>query len=96
MSVPPPQEAAPIPAATVADPAPPPPQELAVALTCFDRGDFAGTRTEIKAALAAHPTAEVQQAARALVDRMAADPWALRVGVGAFVLLLIACNQYLR
>jgi len=94
VSVPPPQEAAPIPAAPAAEP--PPPPELAIALASFDRGDFFGTRTEIAAALAAHPTAEMQQAARALVDRMAPDPWALRVGVGAFLLLLIACNQYLR
>jgi hypothetical protein len=73
----------------------PPPEALLPALAKFERGDFRGATT-LATALAAHADPEVQVAARALLARMAPDPWALRLGLLALTLLAILTAIYLR
>jgi hypothetical protein len=74
----------------------PPPTELASALALFERGDFRGARAEASAIVALHPRPEVETAARALLARIAPDPWALRFGLLALALLALVVGLYVR
>jgi hypothetical protein len=67
----------------------PPPPELLPALARFDRGNFRGATAALSALLAGQPAPDVAEAARALLARMAPDPWALRLGLLAVTLLAI-------
>jgi hypothetical protein len=76
-----------------APPPPPPPAALLPALASFERGDMVSAGAEARTLLdSADP--EVQAAARALLTRMAPDPWAIRFGVLAVVLLVILVVIY--
>jgi hypothetical protein len=79
----------PAPAAGVPAEAAPPPPELLPALARFERGDFQGAAAAATALLASQPGPEVETAARALLARLAPDPWALRLGLLALTLLAI-------
>jgi hypothetical protein len=59
----------------------------------FDRGDFVGARQAAERALATG-TAEEQAAARALLGRLAPDPWALRFGLLALAVLALITGLY--
>jgi hypothetical protein len=73
----------------------PPPAALLPALASFERGDRVAAAAQARPLLdSADP--EVQAAARALMARMAPDPWAVRFGLMAAVLLLILVIVYLR
>jgi hypothetical protein len=73
-----------------------PPAALAGATARFERGDFLGARLEIQRVLAAHPDPEVEAAGRALLARMAPDPWAARFGVLVLVILALVTGLYVR
>jgi hypothetical protein len=73
--------------------APPPPEALRPALALFERGDFRDATASARALLSS-PDAEVQAAARALLARMASDPWALRFGIAALALLALLVGIY--
>jgi hypothetical protein len=80
--------------ATPPAPEPPPPEALEPALACLARGDFAGARAAAERVLRGQPTPEEAAAARALLDRLAVDPWALRVGVAAVFVLALLVARY--
>jgi hypothetical protein len=86
----PPTEPAPAP-----PPAPPPPPELQPALAAFERGDFRAATAACQALLASPPSPEVAAAARALLARMAPDPWALRFGIAALALIALLVGIYI-
>jgi hypothetical protein len=69
------------------DPAAP----LATAERLFQRGDFLGARREAERQLAAAP-----EAARALLARLAPDPWAARFGLLVLALLALMAGLYVR
>jgi hypothetical protein len=72
-----------------------PPPELADALARFERGDFAGARTEAeRRALNSDSDPEVAAAARALLLRLAPDPWALRFGLLVLAALALVTGLY--
>jgi hypothetical protein len=73
-----------------------PPPELAGPTALFDRGDFRGARAQLDALLTSRPTPEVESAARALLARLAPDPWALRFGLLALALLALVVGLYVR
>jgi hypothetical protein len=75
-----------------ADPLP----ELAEASALFERGDFRAARAHLTALLAGNPSPEVETAARALLSRMAPDPWALRIGLLALALIGLVIGLYVR
>jgi hypothetical protein len=80
---------------TVPDaPAPPPPSAVLPALEQFQRGDFRAATATLEALLATRPEPEVETAARALLARMAPDPWALRFGLLALALLAIVATVF--
>jgi hypothetical protein len=79
-------------------PAPePPPAELLPALAAFERGDFRRARRLLAALLPSGDAGspEVTAAARALEARMAADPWAVRVGIAAAAVLALVAGTYI-
>jgi len=86
--------------------APPPPAALTRATALFDRGDFRGARLEVERVLATRSGAppaietptdtEIEIAARALLDRMAPDRWAVRFGLLVLVLLSLVTGLYVR
>jgi hypothetical protein len=71
----------------------PPPAALLPALASFERGDLVAADAQARPLLES-PDPEVQAAARALLGRMAPDPWAIRFGVMALVLLVILVVLY--
>jgi hypothetical protein len=75
-----------------------PPAALAGATARFERGDFLGARLEVERLLAEQPQPEpeLKAAARALLDRMAPDPWAARFGVLVLVVLALVTGLYVR
>jgi hypothetical protein len=75
---------------------PPPPPAAAEATARFERGDFLGARLEVQRLLAAPRDPEVEAAARALIARMAPDPWAARFGVLVLVVLALVTGLYVR
>jgi hypothetical protein len=77
-------------------PPPPTPAALVEAVARFERGDFLGARLEIERQLSLHPPPEVEAAARALLARLASDPWAARFGVLVLVLLALVTGLYVR
>jgi hypothetical protein len=77
------------------EPPPPPPPELLPALAQFERGDWVAA-TALVRPLAASADTVVQSAARALLARMAPDPWAIRVGLLTLALLVIVAATYIR
>jgi hypothetical protein len=81
------------PAKPEAPPPPPPPAALLPALATFERGDWASATAQA-GALLSDPDPEVQAAARALMARMAPDPWAIRVGLLSLALLVIVAVSY--
>jgi hypothetical protein len=74
---------------------PAPPAEVLPALALFERGDFRAASAAV-APLLAHPIPEVQSAARALLARMAPDPWAVRLGLLAVTLLALVAAIFAR
>jgi hypothetical protein len=84
----------PRPGAAAPDPPPPPPPELMPALARFERGDFRGARQELEALLARKPAPETASAGRELLARLAPDPWAVHLGLGTLVLLLLVAIVY--
>jgi hypothetical protein len=78
-----------------APPPPPPPAALLPALARFERGDYVGA-TAAATALASDADPEVQEAARALLARMAPDPWAIRVGLLALTLLALVAGLFVK
>ena len=80
-----------------AEPAPPPPPPAALlpALATFERGDWVSADVQAHALLS-DPDPQVQAAARALLARMAPDPWAIRAGLLALALLVIIAVTYVR
>ena len=85
----------PTPPAPEPAPPPPPPAALVPALATFERGDWASARRQARALLS-DPEPQVQEAARALLARMAPDPWAIRTGLLALALLVIIAVTYVR
>src|SRR5262245_61439055 len=83
------------PSADAPPPAPPPPPELVPAHEAFARGDFRTARAAATALLATKPTSDLDAAARALIARMAPDPWVLRIGVAAIALIVLVTAAYL-
>jgi len=72
----------------------PPLAEIAPAAAAFERGDFQATRAQLRKLLATEPPEPVALAARKLLDRMAPDPWAMRIGIGAAGLLALVVLLY--
>jgi len=70
-----------------------PPPELADALARFERGDFAGARAEAQRR-AGESDAGVAAAARALLLRLAPDPWAVRFGLLVLAALALVSGLY--
>lgn len=56
----------------------------------FCRGDLRRSRAEATSLAADAASAEVRRRARALLDRMRVDPWALAMAAGALALVLMA------
>jgi hypothetical protein len=78
-----------------APPPPPPPAALLPALASFERGDLVAAAAQARPLLdSADP--EVQAAARDLLGRVGPDPWAIRFGVLAVVLLIVLVVIYMR
>jgi hypothetical protein len=74
------------------------PSALAAAQARFDRGDFQGARRALQALLASSPPPNDDDAAaaRALLARMAPDPWAARFGVLVLAVLALVIGLYVR
>ncbi len=71
------------------------PPELAEAIARFDRGDFAGARAEARRRVAdPSVTPAVAEAARALLARLAPDPWALPIGILVLAVLALVTGVY--
>ena len=71
--------------------------ELDLAWILFDHGNFNATKKAVKATITACPEdrgAEVQAAAQQLLMCMAPDPWARRMAVAAFVVLVVLVINY--
>jgi hypothetical protein len=73
---------------------PPPPPELVPAESAFARGDFRAARALTDQLLSAHPSPEIEAAARALQARMAVDPWAFRIALAAAGVLAVIIGAY--
>jgi hypothetical protein len=76
-------------------PPPPPPAALLPALALFERGDFPAAGRAAQA-LAGDADPEVAAAARALLARLSPDPWAVRLGLLAVILLAVVAAVYVR
>ena len=73
---------------------PAPPPELVPAETAFQRGDFRSARQLTDQLLTAHPSPEVEAAARSLQSRLSIDPWAFRIALIAAALLTVIIGAY--
>jgi hypothetical protein len=77
-----------------------PPAALSPATALFERGDFLAARREVARVLAATSAtttaSELEAAARALLERMAPDRWAVRIGLLVLVLLALVTGLYVR
>jgi hypothetical protein len=62
-------------------------------MAAFDRGDFVAAAAAARP-LVDSPDPEVQAAARALLDRLAPDPWAIRLGLLAVIALALVAGIY--
>jgi hypothetical protein len=83
--------------APIADPAPaepPLPPPVAPALVLLERGDNRGAHALLRQLLADKPAPDVEQAARALADRLAPDPRALTLGLATLALLALLVAVY--